>query len=549
MWIFLNQFPDLINKTVAPQKTEMREFRADSKDDRSLSPFRPKREERQFRQGVFGKQTVESLVKVPRLCSLREYLEIVEPYSTDEDKIIQNYKRYKDLYLRVQRRLFFDTHKSEEWFIEKYHPDVKAEQWKESTLLVESRHEIFFMAYLDGRLAGFSLDADESETQYRSALETVQLLCPDKPTLIIKSIHPTIKRSQIWRLASSLDGFEELVLGEPSPYRKFSRTGWIVFNKNSSSLVEQLNALQGVTVGGHELQYSLYRPTKDFGIKSSNEYNQRIRIDLKMARHLVRRLDKSRGLENKNLLLDSKTNENDEEKEMRLELDMLILYLRTVHSMCYYCGIFTESFLEMTRECGILHARHNSPLDPDKAKAEINRHDVLLNQWIGRKTEPEDDGQLEKLVEEELVDKHVILIEEDDPKSKCASCSKLFKGTEYVIKHLYLKHEDIVSKVRSDSRMLQVFDSCDDWDKYIMEQKLPISNHQSGYALKEENSPNQHRRRNDESRRGHRREHYVQREKFSEPFRKLKSYNDLDSNVNGLHDIDYGYDLKGQSGL
>lgn len=54
-----------------------------------------------------------------------------------------------------------------------------------------------------------------------------------------------------------------------------------------------------------------------------------------------------------------------------------------------------------------------------------------------------------------LLEKHVAKV--DEGRYRCVHCSKLFKGPEFVVKHLRLKHEDITKTVILETAMLNAF--------------------------------------------------------------------------------------------
>jgi hypothetical protein len=54
-----------------------------------------------------------------------------------------------------------------------------------------------------------------------------------------------------------------------------------------------------------------------------------------------------------------------------------------------------------------------------------------------------------------MLEKHVAKV--DEGRYRCVHCSKLFKSPDFVVKHLRLKHEDVVKMATLDTAMINAF--------------------------------------------------------------------------------------------
>mmetsp|Transcript_34343 Transcript_34343/g.55549 ORF Transcript_34343/g.55549 Transcript_34343/m.55549 type:complete len:346 (+) Transcript_34343:1541-2578(+) len=157
-------------------------------------------------------------------------------------------------------------------------------------------------------------------------------------------------------------------------------------------------------------------------------------------------------------------------------LDRLIWYLRGVHAMCYYCGEEFESEDELTGKCGKLHMRKQKkvqteetqatePETKDKDSKEANNFESSLDNRVRSKLDhiaaaeahtKEAEEALNKLLED-FFTKNIVLLEAE--KYRCALCTKLFRGPEFVRKHISLKHETNIAGVKTKARLEQFFNN------------------------------------------------------------------------------------------
>eukprot|EP01134_Creolimax_fragrantissima_P002630 CFRG2630T1 len=207
---------------------------------------------------------------------------------------------------------------------------------------------------------------------------------------------------------------------------------------------------------------------------------------------------------------DSEDNRGRDDCEMREDgfsvhaaLDKHLLYLRVVHNYCYYSGVVAKDVDELIRRCGHLHVRprsstnegdhvrerQNSTIVRDGgggvedyerwAKRVDDRVRLVLNPFLSDqdadtliKTNPNEktnssEGEEDEANKSEDIgyqcDKEVQRFitsswtQIETEKFKCLLCSKMFRGQEFVIKHLKKKHSEELQSVRDKVMMFRQY--------------------------------------------------------------------------------------------
>ncbi|TFK74358.1 hypothetical protein BDN72DRAFT_789083 [Pluteus cervinus] len=175
-------------------------------------------------------------------------------------------------------------------------------------------------------------------------------------------------------------------------------------------------------------------------------------------------------------------------KKTVISLDLYLAYLRAAFHTCYYCSVVTDHLEELQRKC-LKHVRKPLPqfmLDETKAAEsekdrkdeegdekesgekesqmkkdgqnkdrDWKRNDERWLEWLDSKVallinrngvDPHDyggkgpDEELSKAVEP-------FIKQEDEGKFRCKQCSKLFKATSFVEKHVANKHGELVKSL------------------------------------------------------------------------------------------------------
>ncbi|KAK4375866.1 hypothetical protein RND71_006543 [Anisodus tanguticus] len=347
---------------------------------------------------------------------LKSYKQFIQEL---EDDILpaeaeRRYQEYKSGYIEAQKRAYFDVHKAEEWLKDKYHPTNLIS-------VIERRNEL------------------------------------------------------AWKLSKDFVFYLQSGVLDLGP-----RVTPVSANKPGQS--SEPNSDEEADDGGKRRRHGR-GPTKDTDLllaapkahQVSSE-PRRVQIDIEQAQELVRKLDSEKGIED-NILSQSDNDRGSRDKShgdtsgpvviirgltsvKGLEgtelLDTLVTYLWRIHGVDYY------GMTETNEAEGLRHVRVEGKVSSVTTNgAEWEKK--LDEHWQGRLK-----GQdpLELMTAKEKVD--AAAIESLDPyvrkirdekygwKYGCGAkgCTKLFHATDFVHKHLKLKHLDLVmeltSKVRED---------------------------------------------------------------------------------------------------
>ncbi|KAK9451231.1 uncharacterized protein V1518DRAFT_408016 [Limtongia smithiae] len=155
------------------------------------------------------------------------------------------------------------------------------------------------------------------------------------------------------------------------------------------------------------------------------------------------------------------------------ELDLTVLYLRQVYSFCYYCVTLCDSICDLGKKCPQGHLRRPVPTNPEEEKAFFER-DQYTDNWIRSWTERYElfldptsltsvalvrelgGCDVDAVVSYEI---NARVSKEDDSRFRCTvgTCTKLFKGADFVHKHIEKKHPEFVQAVRKEADMLNAY--------------------------------------------------------------------------------------------
>jgi len=198
----------------------------------------------------------------PRLKSDKE---VREERSKQREQIQAAYDAYKEKLQVQMARQFVHQHKGEEWFRERYIPDIRGEfrprmyemrreafnKWQQdldSGVFDEFTLEGIYKSESNG--AGGVVEKEEGEATAANEVLGVGDLLPtrggdvrdeasNQPTLLIKTIAPTVSRIKMEAfckeyLGDGEGGFKWLSLSDPNPQKKFHRIGWVMLNPSTT---------------------------------------------------------------------------------------------------------------------------------------------------------------------------------------------------------------------------------------------------------------------------------------------------------------------------
>jgi hypothetical protein len=203
--------------------------------------------------------------KQGRRAPLKGEREIRADREAERPKIQAAYDSYKENLQKQQAQAFVRQHKHEDWFRERYVPEVHEpfrerlmtfrrglfEQWEQD--LANGAFDEFTLEGIyksESNGLGGILEKEEGETSAAAEVLGVGDLLPLRggdirdqvaqlPTLLIKTIGPTVTRDKLEafakeHLGEDEGGFKHLSLSDPNPLKRCHRMGWIILNSEPS---------------------------------------------------------------------------------------------------------------------------------------------------------------------------------------------------------------------------------------------------------------------------------------------------------------------------
>jgi hypothetical protein len=229
-------------------------------------------------------------------------------------------------------------------------------------------------------------------------------------------------------------------LSHPNADKNYYRLGWLSLpEKSESKLAEIVPKLEALgSIEGAKIYFGLV--SSNFRRFKVTNYPEGTEKELyQSALNFVHVLES-----NNNFALE----DSDDYSSL---LDKTVIYLRQVHNYCFFCALKFGCCKEMTEKCGDLHLRnpipHSSEQDKHDHRRFIEKLDALL-EFLKSFNEISETPSEYASLDDFLTDSFIKKV--DEGKFRCESCAKAFKGPDFVLKHLHLKHEDLVKQTEQD---------------------------------------------------------------------------------------------------
>lgn len=185
---------------------------------------------------------------------------------------------------------------------------------------------------------------------------------PTARTLFIKTIPKELGRQDIYDIIQKVPGFVSLSISEPVPSQQFQRYGWIVF-ESEDKCAYACERFKSDCLVINKQELSIVRNSQKRMLKVALKVShKKSRADFEAVLKLIGYLDASKGIITNPLL---EVNVTDFSYK---HLDVCLLYLRRVHSYCYYSGVQSLDERMLTSKCGSIHLRlrpESNSLDAD----------------------------------------------------------------------------------------------------------------------------------------------------------------------------------------
>ncbi|ORX34935.1 hypothetical protein BD324DRAFT_633296 [Kockovaella imperatae] len=429
---------------------------------------------------------------------VRRAVESAEGLGKEKKGMAKRYERYRKEYTSRQLYALYLTHRESPWFVERYSPDqIYATQRRR----VNRQGRVpTAEKYLDALKAGeydsvnFDLEPGLSGDDLRLEIP------PSERQVFVKTVPPSTSRKELEDLFGKVEGFQYLALTEPFMKKQFHRVAWAQFadgvdpqdvvNKLDGSKIDTFtfhmgvnaspvigrtritapaaNTLERLVIDGekaHDLAYKLEEELID----EDTTYPGLREKGTTVVQNKIDQLLEDQGLVGDDLADDMKL------KRAKLIADHWISYLRHGLSTCYYCVAPSAFQEELHRKC-VSHKRPDSNADVEDGKEddheedEEERHDRRQSKESERWEETLD-KKLRPLLQQVDVQEYggrdpeeetrklaaPLIKQEEASKYRCKECNKLFRAPEFVVKHITVKHLDLVDVKTDELAMLNAF--------------------------------------------------------------------------------------------
>lgn len=281
--------------------------------------------------------------------------------------------------------------------------------------------------------------------------------------ILITGLNTKVSRSSLENLFKQVDGFKRLILSEPNNRAAFIRNGYVIYNSVEScqTAIERFNFMK---VDNFELRLRANQRTISYKHAPITALNQqRIQTDLTQAISLIKLFDRERNIECN--VFDS--TEFESLSNPVKQLNIALLYLRQVHHYCYYCHTAYDDYDTLFNTCGLTHPRDAQDINEIEETNYFKAIDDTYNNIMEHGIPVSEKQQLfDKYVDMNKLDTALqtfydeAIIRKGEGKYKCNICSKLFKDTVFVKKHIGNKHNDELVNVEgkmSEEMMFQLY--------------------------------------------------------------------------------------------
>ncbi|GMR32303.1 hypothetical protein PMAYCL1PPCAC_02498, partial [Pristionchus mayeri] len=252
-------------------------------------PFDNKR----TRQGSEAEDAANAANSAPVLLPFKKWL-VQQDDSITEDDATAKYAEYKLEHKKQLLVKFFTTHKDEEWFRQKYHPEESTKKREEQKQTITKRNQVFKELHEKGFFNDVSLDIpnakkiifimdavvvkleggsdedvellrqqkveddvlaeigekepEEAETTDNENGETKKkkMLLHKTQALFLRNVEANIKQLEVEEVCNRFPGFLRLCLSDPVAEKKFSRKGWATYKKdvNIKQIALNINSIR-----------------------------------------------------------------------------------------------------------------------------------------------------------------------------------------------------------------------------------------------------------------------------------------------------------------
>lgn len=463
-------------------------------------PSRPRRLEDALDQDEL--LTPEQLARYPQA-------EVLSSPTESTESNPNPYAAYVHRHRRLALERFFQRHKEEGWLTERYGPFQyesywlamkKASQLRASSFMEELAAGAFDSLRLEDGAdlmvtggggietgsSGSGLPGATSPVSSSLRLFPISMRLPERispalvtspgtTTIALSNISPAMTTSEVENLVRECAGkrFVALEIAEPMVDKNNYRLGWLTVSASTTTANNEgddgetgvtaiVAAIEERTLHGDKIYCSAQRCfTRQIRLVDAlHSRPDRMSRDCQLAAELVSKLNTRDGIQvDLSKVLTGKPEQQ--------QLDLLCLYLRRVFFVCFYGTVVGAGLVDLIKTGGDFCVRRELVENEAETSLEgVNQTQAgsadndNLEEFERRLADLQDrlTGSYEPFKEDTLLERHVAKV--DEGRYRCTHCSKLFKGVDFVIKHLRLKHEDVAKAIILETVSLNAFLEC-----------------------------------------------------------------------------------------
>ncbi|KAJ3303671.1 hypothetical protein HDV03_003645 [Kappamyces sp. JEL0829] len=374
----------------------------------------------------------------------------------DEQEIAKRYEIYRQGFINTLNEKFFKIHSGEEWFREKYHPE---ENQAFKTQVLERKREM--LQEFQSDLSAGKLDRvcfDEVEAAPGEGEDTDQLYgvslkenATSKPyTMFLTGVGMEVKRAALTEVGDAVLNVLEPGKGITTSTRSLtghaSKPSRLVHDLNQAKELAQFLDSEAEFPPGSGLEHITHYCEKLLSTLPDTTV-QEPSADVDMEDTQAEESLEPKPVDKKTVdPADLGINVG----RVKKELDLVLLYLHTVHFYDYYSGIESSSPEDHCRR------GHISLRKPFEKVQDNNVPYWLAKLSVSSRIAPVPVQDAEIQTNKEL---SLYIRKEDETKFRCTECQKLFRGDDFVRKHIKTKHPHLVAHIAGDVEFFNFFSS------------------------------------------------------------------------------------------
>ncbi|KAJ1863430.1 hypothetical protein LPJ78_004049 [Coemansia sp. RSA 989] len=223
----------------------------------------------------------------------------------EQEEIRDRYEAYRREKLQQLYTQFFNAHKEDDWFAERFEPERRKAYTK---LLAERKAENLREFMADLQAGAFDRLTHTATTEQvmlhevnrRDQSGANRLGSDDDDedsaithTLFIRTVPPSVPRAVLEEKLKDLPGYRYLALSEPRQDKQYQRFGWVRF-EDGTDMEKTLESLGDINIDQFQFHFSRHTNSSVVGMRLTPDVvssEERIRLDLKLVREAVRSLD------------------------------------------------------------------------------------------------------------------------------------------------------------------------------------------------------------------------------------------------------------------